>query len=84
MTDKAIEYTQEDINAAAQAESDVMNNSPEVLKAMNQHMNNRLVILRAHINKLEAQIAELQKKPARKAPADRQPKKRAAAKIEND
>lgn len=62
-------FTQEEIDQAAALEGQVMNQAAEVQQAQITYLNNRVVVLRAHIVKLEAELEKLkdEKTPAKKA-----------------
>lgn len=79
-----MDITQEMVAQSAKEEGEVLAQSPAVLLASNQFLQNRVVLLRALANQqqvqLEEQAAELEKLRARKRPSDRQPKKTAVKK----
>lgn len=56
-----ISLGQSDVDMAQNQENALMNESPGILKAQVAHLNERVVMLRAYANALEAQLAELTK-----------------------
>lgn len=77
-----MEITQEMIDQSAQEENEILSQSAQVLAAQNQHLHNRVVVLRALVNEQQKEIEKLKEQLApkpRKAPADRKPKKTAVS-----
>lgn len=75
-TEGQVQYSQEELEAAAQAENHEMALSVEVLVAQKNHLSNRVVILRSQVARLERQLAQA----LAHAPKDHQPPKKRAAK----
>lgn len=64
-----MDVSPEHIEQAMKEERDLFNSSPAVLLVQNQHLNNRVILLRALVNAQKEEIERLEtqiKKPARK------------------
>jgi hypothetical protein len=55
----------EELQKAAADENQLMSMSPEFLMVQNRHLNNRVVLLRALVNRLQDENNELKAKPTR-------------------
>jgi hypothetical protein len=71
-----VDITQEMLDQSSQEEGQLLLQSPNVLMAQNQFLQQRVVLLRALVNEQQAEIdrlkAKVEKKPAKKTAA-RQP-----------
>lgn len=74
----SLDITQEMVDQANSEESALLAQSPAVLMAQNQHLNNRVLLLRALANEQAKALAEkdeeIKKLKARRKPQDRRPK----------
>lgn len=70
MSDEA--YTQEEAEQAAAEEQQALSMSVPVLMAQNKHLSDRVVLLRAEVNRLQKQINQL----THAQPQDRRPAKK--------
>lgn len=73
-----MDITQEMVDQANQDEQAIMSASPEILRAQNNHLNERVVLLRALVNEQQKELEKLRK--LRKPQDRRPPAKKAAAK----
>lgn len=78
MSDQMI--SQDDINEAAQAENQIMQQDASVLLSTNQYLNNRVILLRARVAQLEKENAELRGEPPVPPKAKKAAAKKAAPK----
>lgn len=74
--DQETPISQGELDQAAQDENQQMAMSPEVLLAQNTHLKNRVVLLRAALNRVTAELEEAKSH----LPADYKPSRKAAKK----